>query len=44
MAARFAELSENELSNCFILEEKYAENKKATKTAVNVIRENLEAR
>jgi hypothetical protein len=30
MAARFAELSENQLS-CFILEEKNAENKKATK-------------
>ena len=43
MAARFAELLENELS-CFILEEKNAENKKATKTAVNVFRQNLEAR
>ena len=43
MTARFAELSENELS-CFILEEKNAENKKATKTAGNVFRQHLEAR
>jgi hypothetical protein len=39
MAARFAELLENELS-C-LLEEKNAENKKATKTAVIVFRQNL---
>jgi hypothetical protein len=40
MATRFAELSENELS-C-LLEEKNAENKKATKTAINVFRQYLE--
>jgi hypothetical protein len=43
MAARFAELTENELS-CFILEEKNVENKKATKTAFNVFRQHLEAK
>jgi hypothetical protein len=43
MAARFTEHSENKFS-C-LLEEKNAENtKKATKTAVNVFRQHLEAR
>ncbi len=43
MAARFSELSEDELS-C-LLEEKNSENtKKATKTAVSVFRQYLQAR
>jgi hypothetical protein len=37
MAARFAELSENELS-CLLEEKKRGKHKKATKTAVNVFR------
>jgi hypothetical protein len=43
MAARFAELSENELS-CFILEEKNAENKKATKRLSPAFRSKINQR
>ena len=42
MAARFPELSEDELS-C-LLQEKLREYKKATKTAVSVFRQYLQAR
>ena len=43
MAARFAELSEYELSSLF--DEKYAENtKKAMKTTINVLLQSLETK